>query len=448
METSRRRFLQLSLATGGVLASSNLLAACGSGGAASSDDTLVIGAASGFTGGFAPWGLQYLQAMRTGVTLVNNGKLAQWSPIVQPSGGVKVGGKTYKMEVESADTKYDPSVSVQAVRKLVSQGVKYMLGPLGETTANVAENEMFTQNKVLQLQLSTLWQSLGPQWPLSFNLLTDMQDYWQNVYQWVVTERPEIRKIAVVTTDQTYGRLGVTIANKWANDTGKVEIVYQQVLSPDATDYNPAVTAALAKDPDLIDIGGAADPNAFAGIVAAAHQQGFTGKVGADGRAVKFLATSYADNVMLAKIPESYYEGAVMGYPTASWGADGPTGEAKWFYQQMMANGGKPAEWNTVTPTGYLALRIFLEGLRAADDTDPTKIASALGGLSTISTPLGDATWTGKELSGVDAALALPQRVLMRQNGRWNVAATTTPPFTWDYDFSGLPYSDEFAPNK
>ena len=457
MEASRRRFLGLTLASGGVLILPEVLAACGvknagsasGSGSGSGSGTITLGALSGFTGDFAPWGLQYRSTMELGAKMVNDGTLNKWVDIVLPSGGLKIGGKVYKLAVDSADTQADPSVSVNAARKLVTEDVKYILGPIGETTATVAANQFYASDHVLSLTMSNTWASQGPQWPLSFNIMTDMEDYWQNVYMWLTSTRKEVKRIAVVTTDQTYGQLGVNIANKWAAQTKAFEIVYQSVFPTTTTDYNPIVTAALAKNPDLIDIGGAADPDAFAGIMAAAYQQGFKGTVGSDGLAVKFTATSYADDVVLAKVPNSYFDGAVQGYPTASWGVtkDGPTPEAVWLYNQSIASGNQASEWNTVSPTGYYALRVWLEGVKAADSLDPQKIATALQALSPISTPMGNATWTGKELSGVNRALLIPERVLQRQKGQWVIAATTSPPFPWNYDFAPYPYGSEFKPN-
>ena len=138
------------------------------------------------------------------------------------------GGKNYKVSVDPYDTGFDIAKSVTGAKKLVQQdGVKFILGPIGETEAMATENPVFTTNGVLNLQLSTLWQSLGPQWPMSFNLLTDMQDYYQAQYKYIVESHPEIKRVATITTDQAYGHLGALVARKWARDTGAFQVVYE-----------------------------------------------------------------------------------------------------------------------------------------------------------------------------------------------------------------------------
>ena len=406
---------------------------------------------TGLSGGFAPWGTQFVDALDLCADMINDGRLSQWSSIVSPDGGFTAGGTAYDVEVVPYDTKNDVATAVAGAQQLVLQDdVSVIIGPVGETEAMVAANDVINENGVLNLQLSTLWQAQGEQWPLSLNILTDMQDYYQAVYKWMVEERPEIKRVAVITTDQPYGRIGALVAHKWAEETGAFEVVYESYVPFDTADYSAVVTAALAENPDVIDIGGAASPNAFTGILTSAYQQGFEGTAPEDGGApVKFMATSWNPDLVLENVPEEYFDGVVQGYPTAAWGPDGPTDEAKWFYEAMVEEHGDDqiAAWNTVTPGGYYACRVLLEGIKAANSVDSAEVAAALTALTEVDTPMGPAGWTGVELSGVDHSLVFPERVLQRQNAGWTIVGEYPPPFPWDYSWEGLPGADQFEPN-
>ena len=414
-------------------------------------ETLKIGLMTGLSGGFAPWGTQFHDSLNLWAEMVNDGRLSQWSSVVSPDGGISVGGAEYVVEIVPYDTMNDVATAVAGAQKLVLRdNVSVIIGPVGETEAMVASNDVINDNGVLNLQLSTLWQSQGEQWPLSINILTDMQDYYQAVYQWMVDEHPEIERVAIITTDQPYGRIGALVAHKYAAETGAFEVVYESYVPFDTADYSAVVTAALAEDPDIIDIGGAASPNAFTGILTNAFQQGFQGTPPADGGpAVKFMATSWNPDLVLANVTEEYFEGVVQGYPTASWGPDGPTEEAAWLYNAMVDRYGddQAAAWNTVTPGGYYAGRVLLEGIAAAGSVDPTAVAEALVNLEVVDTPMGEAGWTGLTLSGVDHSLVFPERVLQRQNAGWEIVAEIGAPFPWNYDWEGLPGADQFQPN-
>ena len=195
-------------------------------------ETLKIGLMTGLSGGFAPWGTQFHDSLNLWAEMVNDGRLSQWSSVVSADGGISVGDTEYVVEIVPYDTMNDVATAVAGAQKLVLRdNVSVIIGPVGETEAMVASNDVINDNGVLNLQLSTLWQAQGEQWPLSINILTDMQDYYQAVYQWMVDEHPEIERVAIITTDQPYGRIGALVAHKYAAETGAFEIVLRELRS-------------------------------------------------------------------------------------------------------------------------------------------------------------------------------------------------------------------------
>ena len=89
---------------------------------------------TGLSGGFAPWGLQFQDTMNLWAKMVNDGTLSKWSSIVSPTGGLLVGGVSYKVEIVPYDTKNDIATAAAGISKLILQDkVKYIIGPVGET---------------------------------------------------------------------------------------------------------------------------------------------------------------------------------------------------------------------------------------------------------------------------------------------------------------------------
>ena len=88
--------------------------------AAAADDTIVFGAALAATGSTA-----------------REGELTQegyefWKDYVNAHGGLKVGGKTYKVDIKYADDESNPQTAARLVEKFVSQDkVNFILGPYG-----------------------------------------------------------------------------------------------------------------------------------------------------------------------------------------------------------------------------------------------------------------------------------------------------------------------------
>jgi len=83
-------------------------------------DTITLGAALSFTGKYSTNGKHTKNGYDLAVKMVNK------------KGGVKVGGKTYKLAVKYYDDESTPARGAQLVERLIKQdGVRYMLGPYG-----------------------------------------------------------------------------------------------------------------------------------------------------------------------------------------------------------------------------------------------------------------------------------------------------------------------------
>ncbi len=89
-------------------------------GVAAADDTIVLGAAVSQTGKFSVSGIFTKEGYDFAVEKIN------------AMGGVKVGDKTYKLEIKYYDDESEATRAAQLTERLVGQdGVKYILGPYG-----------------------------------------------------------------------------------------------------------------------------------------------------------------------------------------------------------------------------------------------------------------------------------------------------------------------------
>jgi branched-chain amino acid transport system substrate-binding protein len=133
------------------------------------EDTLVLGSAISITGKYSQEGKNAKDGYDFAVDAINK------------AGGVKVNGKTYKLQVKYYDDESTPARTAQLLERLINQdGVKYMLGPYGSgptkaaapvtekykipmVEAEGASRSLFTQNyRYLFAVLSTSEQYLAP----------------------------------------------------------------------------------------------------------------------------------------------------------------------------------------------------------------------------------------------------------------------------------------------
>ena len=81
-------------------------------------DTITLGSSISLTGKYATNGLHTQRGYDYAVKVINE------------AGGVKVGGKSYKLAVKYYDDESTPARGAQLAERLIQQdGVEYMLGP-------------------------------------------------------------------------------------------------------------------------------------------------------------------------------------------------------------------------------------------------------------------------------------------------------------------------------
>ena len=85
--------------------------------------TLKIGVLGVMSGPAASWGL------------VNRYCAEVTAKMYNAMGGVEIGGEKYMIEVSSIDDKNDPKLSINGARKLTGDGIRYIIGPNVDTTA-------------------------------------------------------------------------------------------------------------------------------------------------------------------------------------------------------------------------------------------------------------------------------------------------------------------------
>jgi branched-chain amino acid transport system substrate-binding protein len=133
------------------------------------DEAITLGAALSLTGKYAPNGAHTKNGYDLAVSRINN------------RGGVKIGGKAYRLEIRYYDDESTPARATELVERLIQQdGVKFLLGPYSSSLtqailpivkrhkvpmieANGAARDLFTKgNRYIFAVLSTSDQYLTP----------------------------------------------------------------------------------------------------------------------------------------------------------------------------------------------------------------------------------------------------------------------------------------------
>ena len=234
--------------------------------AAAAEKTLEIGVLGPLSGGAASYGVELLRGAEMRSDEINK------------AGGLKVGGDVYKIKLIAYDHKASAADAATAANKLVFQDkVKYIIGNAVGATCNAVQTVTEPQ-KVMFAFVCWGTNNLGPDKPHSFRSMLSQWEAAEPFYRWIKEKRPTIKKVAVISPNDTSG-LDTNTAVVKAVKGLALDLVSEETYERGTKDFYPILTKILAKKPDLLDV--AAAPPAEAGLILKqAHELGFRGAKG------------------------------------------------------------------------------------------------------------------------------------------------------------------------
>ena len=203
-------------------------------------DTLRLGAAVSLTGPFSREG----QLLRDGYDL--------WKDSVNAQGGIKIGPKTYKVEIVYYDDESKAQTSARLTEKLITEDkVAFLFGPYssGIATATAAISERY---KVLSLAPMATANSLyarGYKYIFTPSPMADAGLY--PMLDLAASFTPKPAKIAIVGPDDLFPNVTGEGAAKRAAELG-LTVAYTGKYPKTATELSAVATQLKAADVDVV----------------------------------------------------------------------------------------------------------------------------------------------------------------------------------------------------
>jgi branched-chain amino acid transport system substrate-binding protein len=338
-----------------------LLAAVLPAGVSAQADTLTLGAAVSLTGKYSTNGKNTLDGYQLAVKRVNE------------LGGVKIGGKTYKLAIKYYDDESTSARGAQLVERLITQdGIKYVLGPYssGLTKAiapvtekygipmvegNGADRSLFTHGfKYLFAVLATSDHYLRD----AVNLL--------GAHAKDVGKQPSDMKIAIAVENDDFSQ---DVRDGIAEDAKRLgmKIVVDDKLPPDLNDMSATLTKVKALKPDMLAVSGHAKGAALAVREVADQQVN-----------VPMLAITHCDSAQIAEKFPAQAEYAVCG---SQWDeslkySDRWFGSASDYAARFKKEFSYDAPYQAAESTA--SVLVFVDAFARAGSTDPKKVRDAI----------------------------------------------------------------------
>lgn len=365
-------------------------------------DTVVLGAAVSLTGKYSVNGKNTKDGYDLAVQRINE------------MGGVKVGGKSYKLKVLYYDDESTPARGAQLAERLISQdGVKFLLGayssgltkaiaPVTEkykvphVEGNGAARELFTEGyKYLFAVLST-----------SDYYLRDAVNLGAEVAKGKGRD-PKTLKIAMAFENDPFS---LDVRGGIVEDAKRhgMQIVIDDKLPPEINDMAATLTKVRAVKPDLLLVSG--------------HEKGATLVVRQTAEMkidVPIVATTHCDSAKIAETMGKLAEGVLCA---SQWDRK-LSYQDKWFgsaddYAKLFEKEFKyPAPYQAAESTA--SVLVFADAFARAGSFDPEKVRDAIAStdMMTFYGPIKFDT-TGKNI-------AKPMVLYQVQGGDYKVVAPT-----------------------
>jgi branched-chain amino acid transport system substrate-binding protein len=354
----------------------------GAAASAQAQEVLKIGGIGPLSGGGTAWGLAAQRGIELAIDDLN------------AAGGVKAGGKTYKLELIMYDDQYTGQGGKAAAERLVNQDkVKFIIGPVGSPPA-LGVISVTNPAKVLALTDGYAPQILKNDTPdpYNFRIYNTNIEFGPPLIKWLKQNVPEIKKVGLLAPNDAVGQ---SVAPALAEDYRKqgFEVVLD-LFERGTKEFTPGILRMMAQKVDAFEFDGNS-PGDCGLMLKQIRQAGFKGPV-------MQIGGPAIDEIMEVAGPNA--EG-YMSYDLYDWGS--PFGQKlKAEYEKKYGKG----IINAFVPFFYHAVLLLNESIRRADSLDTAKVRAALEttdgfDAGVFSTPI---KWSGKELYGVNHQMLNP----------------------------------------
>lgn len=201
-------------------------------------ETIKIGLQAPLTGDFAAEGQWAKQSVEVAAELINQ------------KGGVL--GK--QVEIVIADDASNPKDSALAAQKLIAQGLKEVIASYGSSVTAPAA-DLYDANKVVSVGYgcTAVRLTMEKQRPYFFRT-AGRDDTQSEFFVKFATETLKAKRIAIMHDNQDYGKGVADDAMKYLQpfiDSGEVEVIYFDAITPGESDYSAVVSQIKSLDPDV-----------------------------------------------------------------------------------------------------------------------------------------------------------------------------------------------------
>lgn len=332
-------------------------------------------------------------------------------------GGITVDGEKYLIDLTVEDSKGTTDGAVAAAVKLVEQDqVDFIVGL-------VIPDECFAVESVTEpaeVLLSICWGGgvpgvISPETPYTFRPVLSGAEVIPVVYDYLVETYPGVEKVAVIAEDDVGNQFFAAVSGEIAAAHG-LEMVAVEFVPEGTQDFTPALTAALAAEPDALDFAGAY-PIPVSLKLKQARELGFTGPC------------FQPSPVELYTIQEIAGEDFAYDFFNGSMDIDDPDVPPMMQELETLWEAEYGTRFMFESFQGWDALWCMAQAIEAADSFDTTVVATTWENMPSIETCYGTGEMGGLQTYGINHLVVRPCPITEFVNGDVSLIKWYTPSF-------------------
>lgn len=226
--------------------------------------TLKVGFVGVTSGPAASWGVSNQRSMEARAAWLNE------------LDGVKIGDKTYNIEIVPFDDQKDPKRAIAGMEKMAQDGVHYVVGPNVDDGA-AAVRPVAEQNGIMYFPYAFPKELFTA--PASNAILGMVANYQSGpaIYKFL-KETKGVKKVAFVAANESdplsQRESGIAAAEALGLEVVSGNVTYQV----DTTDFTPVLLPVIQASPDLLVLSGVSPANAPQ-LIRSARELGYTGLI-------------------------------------------------------------------------------------------------------------------------------------------------------------------------
>jgi len=209
-------------------------------GANANADEITFGAALSLTGKLAKEG----NLVKSGYEL--------WKETVNKKGGIKIGNKSYKVNIKYYDDESDPNRGAKLVEKLITEDkIKLILGPYGSESV-FATSAITEKYGAIMVQGGAAADKLYTRgFKNLFGIYTVATEYMDDILEMLKNKSPKPETVAIIYSNDLFSAQVAQGAKKSAEKYGYKVVLYKDY--PKGTqDLSTVIVEIKGKNPDII----------------------------------------------------------------------------------------------------------------------------------------------------------------------------------------------------